>query len=218
MYMETWRYFMEAFSNLIHKQTNVAVIVRRITPEGHTDWCAKNKRHEISWSLFWMLTKFQGTYIVAKKQKNLINWGRFCVVGLSPSQPTQSIWQKKMGRNSQATLVTLSWACLVLLSAVSHQPVASSTPPPKVTVDYYYETLCGGCAYFFVEDLINLFETGLDSIVDLRLHPSGNSVILPDGTVICQVLALPLPPSKAPNFLLLLFFFFIVNFAFLWLP
>ncbi|KAF3448050.1 hypothetical protein FNV43_RR08758 [Rhamnella rubrinervis] len=55
-----------------------------------------------------------------------------------------------------------------------------------VTVSLYYETLCPYCADFIVNHLVQLFQNGLISIVNLRLIPWGNAWINPDGSFACQ--------------------------------
>lgn len=57
----------------------------------------------------------------------------------------------------------------------------------NVTVSVYYETLCPYCADFIVNHLVKLFQKGLNSIVNLRMIPWGNSMVQPDGTFVCQV-------------------------------
>ncbi|KAJ4704358.1 gamma-interferon-inducible lysosomal thiol reductase-like [Melia azedarach] len=56
----------------------------------------------------------------------------------------------------------------------------------NVTISVYYETLCPYCADFIVNHLVKLFQNGLNSIVNLRMIPWGNSMIKPDGTFACQ--------------------------------
>lgn len=92
-----------------------------------------------------------------------------------------------MGFNPKARIPL--FACPVVLATLLllSQPANSSTSP-KVTLDYYYETLCPSCAYFFVNDLIRLFDSGIHSIVDLKLHPLGNAFVLPNTTILCQVI------------------------------
>ncbi|RDY10257.1 Gamma-interferon-inducible lysosomal thiol reductase, partial [Mucuna pruriens] len=62
----------------------------------------------------------------------------------------------------------------------------SSSSDQKVTVSLYYESLCPYCADFIVNHLVRLFQTGLISIVNLRLIPWGNASITPRGTFLCQ--------------------------------
>ncbi|XP_021891051.1 gamma-interferon-inducible lysosomal thiol reductase-like [Carica papaya] len=56
----------------------------------------------------------------------------------------------------------------------------------KVSVSFYYETLCPYCADFIVNHLVKVFENGLISIVDLRLVPWGNAFFKTDGSIVCQ--------------------------------
>ncbi|KAL3038143.1 hypothetical protein AAZX31_01G113200 [Glycine max] len=73
---------------------------------------------------------------------------------------------------------------LLLLLLVA--PSSSGAPNEKVTLSLYYESLCPYRADFIVNHLVRLFQTGLISIVNLRLVPWGNARIAPDGTVVCQ--------------------------------
>ncbi|KAG5042303.1 hypothetical protein JHK87_006218 [Glycine soja] len=75
---------------------------------------------------------------------------------------------------------------LLLLLLLLVAPSSSGAPNEKVTVSLYYESLCPYCADFIVNHLVRLFQTGLISIVNLRLVPWGNAWIAPDGTVVCQ--------------------------------
>ncbi|XP_030541905.2 LOW QUALITY PROTEIN: gamma-interferon-responsive lysosomal thiol protein [Rhodamnia argentea] len=56
----------------------------------------------------------------------------------------------------------------------------------RVALSLYYEALCPYCANFIVNSLSKVFDTGLISIVDLRLIPWGNGWISPDGSLSCQ--------------------------------
>ncbi|KAL2337699.1 hypothetical protein Fmac_012145 [Flemingia macrophylla] len=75
---------------------------------------------------------------------------------------------------------------LLMLLVPPSSSSASSAPNDKVTVSLYYESLCPYCADFIVNHLVRLFQTGLISIVNLRMVPWGNAWIAPDGTVFCQ--------------------------------
>ncbi|KAK7390320.1 hypothetical protein VNO78_25623 [Psophocarpus tetragonolobus] len=75
---------------------------------------------------------------------------------------------------------------LLLLLMLLVAPSSSAAPNQKVTVSLYYESLCPYCADFIVNHLSSLFQTGLISIVNLRLIPWGNAGIAQDGTFICQ--------------------------------
>lgn len=75
---------------------------------------------------------------------------------------------------------------LLLLLVAPSSSSSSSNYDKKVTMSIYYESLCPFCADFIVNDLVRLFQTGLISIVDLRMVPWGNAGIKPDGTFDCQ--------------------------------
>lgn len=79
-------------------------------------------------------------------------------------------------------LLTFFFPASLLLLSIS--PFGSSE---NVTVSVYYETLCPYCADFIVNHLVKLFQKGLNSIVNLRMIPWGNSMMQPDGTFVCQV-------------------------------
>ncbi|XP_024038206.1 GILT-like protein F37H8.5 isoform X1 [Citrus clementina] len=78
-------------------------------------------------------------------------------------------------------LLTFFFPASLLLLSIS--PFGSSE---NVTVSVYYETLCPYCADFIVNHLVKLFQKGLNSIVNLRMIPWGNSMMQPDGTFVCQ--------------------------------
>ena len=63
-----------------------------------------------------------------------------------------------------------------------------SNPIQKVDLTLYYETLCPYCSYFIAHHLVTLFTDDLISMVNLRLVPWGNSLLLPSGYFQCQVL------------------------------
>ncbi|XP_027337621.1 gamma-interferon-responsive lysosomal thiol protein [Abrus precatorius] len=75
---------------------------------------------------------------------------------------------------------------LLLLVPPSTSSSPSGSPNDKVTMSVYYESLCPYCADFIVNHLVRLFQTGLISIVNLRMVPWGNAWIAPDGTLVCQ--------------------------------
>ncbi|XP_059626435.1 gamma-interferon-responsive lysosomal thiol protein-like [Cornus florida] len=64
--------------------------------------------------------------------------------------------------------------------------VPSSDQNEKVTLALYYETLCPYCSNFIVNYLTRLFDTGLISVVDLKLVPYGNAKIRSNNTITCQ--------------------------------
>lgn len=76
----------------------------------------------------------------------------------------------------------LAWALFFAFPAS-----ASDLDSEKVSVEFYYESLCPYCAIFLVNDLSKLFGNGLISIVDLKLYPSGNVEIKENNTILCQV-------------------------------
>ncbi|KAL9425929.1 hypothetical protein AB3S75_032825 [Citrus x aurantiifolia] len=78
-------------------------------------------------------------------------------------------------------LLTFFFSASLLLLSIS--PFGSSE---NVTVSVYYETLCPYCADFIVNHLVKLFQKGLNSIVNLRMIPWGNSMMQTDGTFVCQ--------------------------------
>ncbi|MCL7044596.1 hypothetical protein MKW94_008377 [Papaver nudicaule] len=73
---------------------------------------------------------------------------------------------------------------LIIFSFSSQCPPASAYQ--KVSLALYYDTLCPGCSEFIVHNLSKIFQNGLIQIVDLRLIPYGNAIILKNGTVVCQ--------------------------------
>lgn len=83
-------------------------------------------------------------------------------------------------------LLPLLLLLLLLVAPSSSSSSTSSNYDKKVTMSIYYESLCPFCADFIVNDLVRLFQTGLNSIVDLRMVPWGNAGIKPDGSFDCQ--------------------------------
>lgn len=75
---------------------------------------------------------------------------------------------------------------LLLLLVPPSSSSSSSNYEKKVTMSFYYETLCPYCADFIVNHLVKLFQTDLISIVNLRMVPWGNAGIAPNGTFDCQ--------------------------------
>uniref|UniRef100_A0A1J3F8F9 Gamma-interferon-inducible lysosomal thiol reductase n=1 Tax=Noccaea caerulescens TaxID=107243 RepID=A0A1J3F8F9_NOCCA len=72
-------------------------------------------------------------------------------------------------------------------SDLSEISLPSSSASPKVSLGFYYESLCPYCSSFLVNHLVKLFEDDLISIVDLHLSPWGNTKLRPDNvTVVCQ--------------------------------
>ncbi|KAJ0027595.1 hypothetical protein Pint_34932 [Pistacia integerrima] len=57
----------------------------------------------------------------------------------------------------------------------------------KVTLSLYYESLCPYCANFIVNKLVNVFNTDLYTIVNLKMVPWGNAKIQgTNHTITCQ--------------------------------
>ncbi|XP_058110392.1 gamma-interferon-responsive lysosomal thiol protein isoform X2 [Magnolia sinica] len=84
-----------------------------------------------------------------------------------------------LGRNlffSLIVLFSLSFSCV---------PAAAS-PPKKVALALYYETLCPYSANFIVNYLAKIFSNGLIDIVDLNLVPYGNARLKSNHTITCQ--------------------------------
>lgn len=75
---------------------------------------------------------------------------------------------------------------LLLCSVLLFPTTTTSSESNKVRVDVYYETLCPDSEDFIVKDLIKLFESGLISIVDLKLYPYGNAKLGSNNTIYCQ--------------------------------
>ncbi|CAO2827077.1 unnamed protein product [Amaranthus hypochondriacus] len=61
-----------------------------------------------------------------------------------------------------------------------------SNPNQNVDLTLYYETLCPYCSYFIAHHLVTLFTNDFISVVNFRLVPWGNSVLLPSGYFQCQ--------------------------------
>lgn len=62
----------------------------------------------------------------------------------------------------------------------------------KVTLSLYYESLCPYCANFIVNKLVQVFNTDLYTIVNLKMVPWGNSEIQgTNHTITCQVTLFP---------------------------
>ncbi|GMP89779.1 hypothetical protein CsSME_00041195 [Camellia sinensis var. sinensis] len=72
------------------------------------------------------------------------------------------------------------------LSSASSRESVKNSEKSKVTLAIYYESLCPYCSNFIVNDLVELFESGLISDVDLKLIPYGNARIGPNDTLTCQ--------------------------------
>ncbi|KAK1561847.1 hypothetical protein Q3G72_001761 [Acer saccharum] len=65
------------------------------------------------------------------------------------------------------------------------KPPSPPVKPPKVDLVLYYETLCPPCADFITTDLVKVFQTDLNTIVNLRLVPWGNAKVI-NNTIVCQ--------------------------------
>ncbi|XP_058198794.1 gamma-interferon-responsive lysosomal thiol protein isoform X2 [Rhododendron vialii] len=90
-------------------------------------------------------------------------------------------------------LPTLSLLSFLLLSAYLSSPICAvlspASPPDssdKVRLGLYYESLCPYSANFVVNYLVEIFENGLISVVDLHLVPWGNAKIHGNNTFDCQ--------------------------------
>ncbi|KAK0585874.1 hypothetical protein LWI29_035498 [Acer saccharum] len=74
---------------------------------------------------------------------------------------------------------------------VVHAPKVPSPPPPvkprKVDLVLYYESLCPACADFITNDLVKVFQTDLNTIVNFRLVPWGGNAKVINGTIVCEV-------------------------------
>ncbi|KAE9610855.1 hypothetical protein Lal_00031501 [Lupinus albus] len=75
---------------------------------------------------------------------------------------------------------------LLLLFLVAPSSSSQGEKIDRVTMSLYYESLCPYCADFIVNHLVRLFQTGLISIVNLRMIPWGNAWLSPDATIVCQ--------------------------------
>lgn len=82
-------------------------------------------------------------------------------------------------------LINLCWP-FQLLFITLFAPISCN----KVSVGFYYETLCPYCANFIIGDLGKIFYNGLIDIVDLNLVPWGNVKLQGENTFLCQVLNL----------------------------
>ncbi|KAF8402586.1 hypothetical protein HHK36_010673 [Tetracentron sinense] len=86
------------------------------------------------------------------------------------------------------SLFLLSYLLLFssLSSSSSSAARVSASASQKVSLDFYYETLCPYCSNFIVNYLVNIFKTGLITIIDLKLVPYGNAKIGSNNTITCQ--------------------------------
>ncbi|KAL8036771.1 hypothetical protein ABFX02_12G180400 [Erythranthe guttata] len=71
-----------------------------------------------------------------------------------------------------------------IMETDNHDPFSDISN--RVNLSVYYESLCPYCANFIVNHLVNIFQTDLINIVNLRLIPWGNTQIQPNDTWICQ--------------------------------
>lgn len=76
---------------------------------------------------------------------------------------------------------------LLLCSLVSASPSSPNYGCEKVSLSVYYESLCPDSVKFIVDNLIELFEGDLLSIVDLRFVPYGNARLDRNSSITCQV-------------------------------
>lgn len=92
---------------------------------------------------------------------------------------------------SKPLLLVVCYVFLLGFASSSSEFSGISLPSssPKVSLGFYYESLCPYCSSFIVNHLAKLFEDDLISVVDLHLSPWGNTKLRPDNvTVVCQVL------------------------------
>ncbi|TXG58846.1 hypothetical protein EZV62_016675 [Acer yangbiense] len=84
---------------------------------------------------------------------------------------------------------TLTFFFISPSQSIPSPPPAKPPSPPvkplKVDLVLYYETLCPACADFITTDLVKVFQTDLNTIVNLRLIPWGNAKVI-NCTIVCQ--------------------------------
>ncbi|KAA8543712.1 hypothetical protein F0562_021542 [Nyssa sinensis] len=83
-------------------------------------------------------------------------------------------------------LFSITFLLSAISSSASGEVSGFASQKEKVTLALYYETLCPYCSNFIVNGLINLFDSPLLSIVDLKLVPYGNARIGSNHTITCQ--------------------------------
>lgn len=75
----------------------------------------------------------------------------------------------------------------------------------KFNLTLYYDSLCPSSRDFIIKDLVKVFMEDLISIVNLRLVPWGNALIVePNNNIICQV-------TFWSSFSFIHFFFFLMH-------
>ncbi|GAA0155934.1 reductase [Lithospermum erythrorhizon] len=84
----------------------------------------------------------------------------------------------------QSTLFTL--LITTLLITPNYCSSYANSNDNKVTLELYYETLCPYCSKFIATHLDKLFQTGLNTITNLKLIPYGNAKVSTNGTILCQ--------------------------------
>ncbi|KAI3847950.1 hypothetical protein MKX03_017475 [Papaver bracteatum] len=71
-------------------------------------------------------------------------------------------------------------------SSSGFDEITYSADGSKVSLAFYYESLCPYCSNFMVNYLPKIFSNGLIDIIDLKLVPYGNARITADNVITCQ--------------------------------
>ncbi|PON40010.1 Gamma interferon inducible lysosomal thiol reductase GILT [Parasponia andersonii] len=88
-----------------------------------------------------------------------------------------------MDPKSKARLLVLFNIFIFIYSL--HQ-ASSSNSEKIVSVELYYETLCPDSVDFILNQVVQLFQSPLISVVDLKFVPYGNARLRSNHTIICQ--------------------------------
>ncbi|KAB5520061.1 hypothetical protein DKX38_024380 [Salix brachista] len=104
-----------------------------------------------------------------------------------------------MGSSPLLSFLVLTYLVFMFVtpSHSSEYDVAQEPAPPvtsrkiprnseKVTMSFYYESLCPYCSSFIVGPLAHVLETDLMTILNLRLVPWGNAILGSNNTIECQ--------------------------------